>query len=81
MTHRALTVSLDSGTVKSRTPVIGTRTAESSSQGRALPSFVLVRSMTWPMMMFVIASMIFDTIGKTVRKAPPHSVVSFRTSV
>ena len=48
ITQIALTVSLPSGTVNSRIAVIGTRTADSSSQGRALPSFVFVLSITWP---------------------------------
>ena len=81
MTHSALTVSLLSGTVNSRMPVTGTRNAESSSHGRALPSLVFVRSMICPMMTFVIASMILDTIGNTVRNTPPQSGVRFSTSV
>ena len=70
-----------SGTVKSSTPVTGSRKAESSSQGRALPSLVFVRSMICPIRMFVIASMIFETIGNTVRNTPPQSGVRFSTSV
>ena len=41
----AFTVSLASGTVKRRMAVIVTSGADSSSQGRALPSRVRVRSM------------------------------------
>ena len=81
MTHSAFTVSLLSGTVNSRIPVTGTRKADSSSQGRALPSLVFVRSMTCPMTTLVIASMILDTMGNTVRNTPPHSGVRFSTSV
>ena len=75
------TVSLPLGTVNSRTAVTGTRNADRKSHGRAFPSFVLVRSMTCPMMMLVIASMIFEMIGKMARKSPFHSGVRFRTSV
>ena len=81
MIQIALTVGLASGTVKSRIAVIVISGAETSSQGRALPSFVLVRSMIWPMRMLVTASMIFDTMGKTVRNTPPQRGVRFSTSV
>ena len=45
MTHITCTVRLPEGTVKSNMPVTATSGAESSSQGRALPCFVRVRSM------------------------------------
>ena len=81
MTQIALTVSLAFGTVNRRIAVIVTSGADSSSHGRALPSLVLVRSITCPITTFVIASMILDTIGKIVKNAPPHSGVRFSTSV
>ena len=81
MIQIALTVGLASGTVKSRIAVIVISGAETSSQGRALPSFVLVRSMIWPMTTLVTASMTLETMGKIVRNMPPHMGVRFRTSV
>ena len=81
MTQITFTVSLPLGTVKSRMPVMGTRKADRKSQGLALPSFVRVRSMTWPMMMFVMASMTLEMMGKIARKRPPQSGVRFSTSV
>ena len=81
MTQMTLTVSLPLGTVKSRIAVRGTRKAERKSQGLALPSLVLVRSMTWPMMILVTASMTFEMMGKMARNRPPQSGVRFSTSV
>ena len=69
------------GTVNSRIAVTVISGADSSSHGRALPSFVLVRSMICPMTMFVIASMTLLMIGKIVKNSPPHSGVRFNTSV
>ena len=46
MTQMTCRVSEPLGTVNSRMPVTASSGADSSSQGRALPSFVWVRSMT-----------------------------------
>ena len=81
MTQTTCTVSEASGTVNSKMPVTVKRGADKSSQGLAFPSRVRVRSMAYPMTTLVMASMIFETIGKNTRNAPPHTVVSFRTSV
>ncbi len=81
MTHKAFTVSLPSGTVKSKIPVTGSKKADSSSQGRAFPSGVLVRSMICPMITLVIASITLEMMGKTVKNSPPQSGVRLSTSV
>ena len=81
MTQMTCTVSDALGTVKSRMPVIVSSGALSSSQGLALPCAVRVRSMTYPMMTLVMASMILEMMGKMTRNAPPQTVVSLSTSV
>ena len=75
------TVSDALGTVKSRMPVTVNSGALSSSQGLALPCAVRVRSMIYPIMTLVMASMILEIMGKTTRNAPPQTVVSLSTSV
>ena len=81
MIQMTWTVSEAPGTVNSRIAVTGIRIADRSSQGRALPSFDLVWSMILPMITLVTASIILETIGNTIRKAPPQTPVSFSTSV
>ena len=75
------TVSFPLGTVNRRMPETATNGALSNSHGRALPWAVRVRSMMYPMITLVMASMTLDTTGNTAKKAPPHTVVSFSTSV
>ncbi len=75
------TVSLASGTVNNSIPLIATSGAENRSQGRALPCLVRVLSIIYPITMFVIASIIFDTIGKATKNNPFQTVVRFKTSV
>lgn len=58
------TVSDALGTVKSRMPVTVNSGALSSSQGLALPCAVRVRSMIYPIMTLVMASMILEIMGK-----------------
>ena len=64
------------GTTNSNTPVTATSGAESSSHGRALPCLVRVRSMTYPMMTLVTASMTFEMTGKTTKNSPPNPKTS-----
>ena len=81
MTQMTWTSSGALGTANSKMPVTGIRIADSSSHGRALPSRVRVRSISCPMTTLVTASMILEAMGNTIRNAPPHTPVSFRTSV
>ena len=54
--------------------------AETSSQGRALPCRECVLSMIWPIRRFVMASMILEMIGKSVRKAATQGNALVRSS-
>ena len=67
-------------TRKSRMYVSDMTGADISSQGRALPWRVRVRSMICPMIMFVTASMIFDPMGISVKKATSQGKACVRSS-
>ena len=62
-------------------PVIGSNTAAKSKYGLAFPCLVRVWSIKYPIMTLVMASITFEMIGKTIKNMPPHTVVSFNTSV
>ena len=81
MTHITCTVSDAFGTVNNKIPASVSNGADKSSHGRALPSGVRVWSIAYPIATFVIASRILEITGKITRNAPPHTFVSFRTSV
>ena len=55
--------------------------ALNSSQGRAFPCLVLVRSMIQPITTLVIASMIFEMTGKMTKNNPPQRNPKPKTSV
>ena len=81
VTHTACHSTDILGTVYSKMPVTGTRIADNNRYGLALPCLLFVRSIIQPIIKLVMASIIFEIIGNTTKKAPPHNPPILRTSV